>query len=141
MIPMPIFRDLDGFDAQTFFLYCDDVDFSWRVRLLGKKVLFCPSALVFHDKRLSPDAGWMPSGAERYYSIEAALLMAQKWSRPERVSALLRFCDDQTDEVFLKAAREFRAREREGRLPPSLDPAHEVSEFLGDNYCVHRFVL
>ena len=26
-----IFRQLRGFDCDTFFLYCDDVDFSWRV--------------------------------------------------------------------------------------------------------------
>jgi len=28
-----LFLELQGFDADTFFLYCDDVDLSWRVRL------------------------------------------------------------------------------------------------------------
>ena len=32
MIPLPLFRELGGFDADNFFLYCDDVDFSWLVR-------------------------------------------------------------------------------------------------------------
>lgn len=27
-----VFDEVGGFDAETFFLYCDDVDYSWRVR-------------------------------------------------------------------------------------------------------------
>ena len=32
LIRSDVFRQLNGFDSDTFFLYCDDVDFSWRVR-------------------------------------------------------------------------------------------------------------
>lgn len=27
------FDEVQGFDAETFFMYCDDLDFSWRLRL------------------------------------------------------------------------------------------------------------
>jgi GT2 family glycosyltransferase len=37
MIPVALFSQLGGFDAQSFFLYCDDVDFSWLVRRAGIK--------------------------------------------------------------------------------------------------------
>lgn len=58
MTPLSLFRELNGFDAETFFLYCDDVDYSWRVRLLGYKVIFQPGAVVFHDKHLSNEGLW-----------------------------------------------------------------------------------
>lgn len=33
---------------ENFFMYCEDVDFSWRTKLAGFKVLHCPSALYAH---------------------------------------------------------------------------------------------
>jgi len=51
LMPAALFRELRGFDAGTFFMYGDDVDFSWRVRLAGFKVVHQPSAVAFHDKR------------------------------------------------------------------------------------------
>ncbi len=49
---------------RRFFMYCDDVDYSWRVREAGKQVVFQPAAVVFHDKYLSNDGRWMPTSAE-----------------------------------------------------------------------------
>lgn len=142
LIPADLFVQLDGFDSKTFFLYCDDVDFSWRVRLAGRKVIFQPASVVFHDKRLKSDGSWMPSNAERYYSIEAALLMAHKYSRPKRVKEVLAMCDHlSADEVFAKAAARFREMEELGELPEALDPEHRVSEFHRDDYAIHRFVI
>lgn len=142
LISTEIFRQLNGFDSETFFLYCDDVDFSWRVRLAGRRVLFQPSSVVFHDKRLNIDGSWKPSSAERYYSIEASLLMAYKYSRPDRLNEVLAVCDKYaSDEVFARAASNFRSREKIGKLPAQIDPEHKVSEFYNDNYCRHRFVI
>ncbi len=38
-----------------FFMYCEDVDLSWRLRLLGHRILYVPSAIVYH--RLSATGG------------------------------------------------------------------------------------
>jgi GT2 family glycosyltransferase len=141
MIPVPLFEELGGFDAATFFLYCDDVDFSWRVRLSGCKVVFVPSAGVFHDKRLSETGEWQASAAERYYSAEAALLLAHKWSRPDRVRKILEDFDNIPDENLRKAASVFREREAGDRLPTPLDPEHQVGQFVGQYYAKHRFDL
>jgi GT2 family glycosyltransferase len=81
--PTPLFRQLKGFDAETFFLYCDDVDVCWRARLVGCKVVHQPSAVVHHDKRLNRDGGWISSLPERYYSAEARLLLTYKYSRAD----------------------------------------------------------
>lgn len=41
-------REIGGFD-ETFFMYCEDVDLCWRMRLAGKQVLYAPLAVVHHD--------------------------------------------------------------------------------------------
>jgi GT2 family glycosyltransferase len=141
VIPTALLHALDGFDADTFFLYCDDVDFSWRVRLAGYKIIFQPSAAVFHDKRLSIFGGWMPSGAEKYYSAEAALLMAQKWSRPDLVERYLSDFTASQESEHHRATAEFLRRRSANLLPAALDPNHKISTFVNGNYTRHRFEL
>lgn len=140
MIRNDLFQTLQGFDYETFFLYCDDVDFSWRVRLQGFQVIYQPLAPVFHAKRLDSLGGWQPSHAEIYYSKEASLMMAYKWSRSDLVQQLLcayRKGSDMEKEI----AEKFLKRSQEGTLPKPLDPQHKVSKFVGWNYAKHRFVI
>ncbi len=47
LIPREIYSSLKGFD-EDFFLYCEDVDFSWRARAAGFACQLAPSAKVFH---------------------------------------------------------------------------------------------
>ena len=135
------FLALHGFDADTFFLYCDDVDFSWRVRLLGKKIYYRPDCPVFHAKRLSGKGKWQPTAAEVYFSLEASLLMAYKWNADDlfheiydRISA----SDDPTEQ---KVFRKFQQMKKDGKLPERLDPKHCVSKFIDYQYTEHRFSL
>ncbi|WP_376099793.1 hypothetical protein ACE7GA_12355 [Roseomonas sp. CCTCC AB2023176] len=141
LIPMPVFRHVGGFDADNFFLYCDDVDFSWMVRLAGFRVLHQPAAVVLHDKRLSASGAWQTSAAERYYSAEAALIIAHKWSRPDLVEQYVNFFCNAGTEEMKKAARAFETRQAEGRLPMPLDPEHKVAQFVQTFYAPHRFQL
>ena len=83
-----VFELVGGFDEQTFFLYCDDVDLSWRIREAGYDVVHQPSAVVFHDKALTTSARWAPTEAERHFSAQASLLLAHKWSRDDVVEQL-----------------------------------------------------
>lgn len=46
------FYELGGFDP-TFFLYVEDTDLSLRCLLNGKRILFVPDALVYHDYKLN----------------------------------------------------------------------------------------
>lgn len=140
IIRRDIFEQLEGFDYKTFFLYCDDLDFSWRLRLAGYKIIYQPLAPVYHAKTLNIDGSWMPTNAERYYSAEAAILMAYKWSNPERVEKLLQQFDAESD-ITRKAAAEFRRRQQEGTLPQPIDPEHKIARFIGDFYSENRFVL
>lgn len=139
IFPTHIFNEVHGFDYKTFFLYCDDLDFSWRVRLLGYKIKYQPSAPVFHDKRLTNLAGWQPTSAERYYSAEAALFMAHKWSNPQRVMLLLKTFKESKDSYCIKAAAEYEKRLNANQLPSPIDADHKVAKFVGDKFEVSRF--
>ncbi len=46
-----LFERLGGFDA-SFFLYMEDTDLSLRARLAGKRILYVPEAVVYHDYQL-----------------------------------------------------------------------------------------
>jgi len=141
MIPATLFRQLDGYDADSFFLYCDDVDLSWRARLAGFKVIFQPAAVAFHDKRLDEEGAWQPSNAEKYYSAEAALLMTYKWSRPDLTDRYLEEFKQSGIENLERAATEFERRQNEGCLPTPIDPEHRIGEFKLGLYAEHRFPL
>lgn len=141
LIPRSLFELAGRYDPASFFLYCDDVDLSWRVRLCGYRVLFQPSATVFHDKRLSLQGKWTPSPAEIYYSAEAALILPHKWSRPDIVAQNLRALEGSAEEPHQRAVLEYRKRLREGRLPSPIDAEHKVGQFIAGNYARHRFTL
>jgi GT2 family glycosyltransferase len=141
MFRRSVFEEVEGFDAETFFLYCDDVDFSWMIRLRGHKLIFQPAATVFHDKRLSLRGEWQASGAEKYFSAIAGMLLPYKWSRQDLTYKYLEFFEGQDDPDQLRAAKEFREREATGKLPSPVDPHHRIGEFVNGSYAEHRFTL
>lgn len=141
IFPTKVYNKVHGFDADSFFMYCDDVDFSWRIRMAGYKVIYRPNAVVYHAKRLSVSGAWQPTEAEKYYSAEAALFMAYKWSQDELLVRLLWDFSRSKDENLVKAAKEFRRRQKSKSLPKQLDKEHKVAEFIDGYYTKHRFVL
>lgn len=47
-IKKEVFDKVNGFDS-SLFLYYEDVDLSWRVRLEGLEIVCCPEAVVYHS--------------------------------------------------------------------------------------------
>lgn len=47
-VPKKIWLDVGGFDDEIH-MYCEDVDWSWRVRAAGYSLKTCPTANFFHD--------------------------------------------------------------------------------------------
>jgi len=134
-----VFEAVGGFDHETFFMYCDDVDYSWRVRLAGYRVVFAPSARVFHDKRLTTSADIIPTTAEVYYSAEAAVFLAYKYSRTDIVTSILRSFRAGGEPVYLRVVKAYEERSAAGTLPVPLDPSGSVAQFVDGNYAVHRY--
>jgi GT2 family glycosyltransferase len=56
-----------GFLDEDFFMYQEDVDYSWRARLLGYKVLYVPSSILYHKVSFSVKS-FMKSTLKYYYA-------------------------------------------------------------------------
>jgi GT2 family glycosyltransferase len=139
MVPVSVVLEIGGYDSRSFFLYCDDVDFSWRVRLAGYRVIHQPSARVFHDKRLRVDGTWSVGAAEEYWSAEGALVLAHKYSRPDRVKEIRTDLLAHGTEAQRRAVADFDRRADEDRLPQPIDADHAVGQFVAGNYARHRY--
>jgi GT2 family glycosyltransferase len=55
--------------CERFFMYEDDVDVCWRMRLAGWEVVFCPEAVVWHDYEFG-------KGTSKWYWLERNRLWA-----------------------------------------------------------------
>ena len=139
LVRREVFEATGGFDDDAFFLYCDDVDFSWRARLSGFRVVYEPRATCFHDKRLSAEAKEQPSDTEVLYSGLAGLLLATKYSRPDLVEKQLHYFTSSALPIHARIAEDFLRRRREGRLPGALDPHNRVADFSTYAYAPLRF--
>ncbi|ADO71334.1 Glycosyl transferase [Stigmatella aurantiaca DW4/3-1] len=72
LVTRPLYQEVGGFD-ERFFMYCEDVDLSWRARAAGFSIRVAPRALIHHytvDRPLTP-------GRERSVRRSAALLGAK----------------------------------------------------------------
>ncbi|MEO0635848.1 MAG: glycosyltransferase family 2 protein [Pseudomonadota bacterium] len=137
--PRHVFDEVNGFDSETFFLYGDDVDFSWRVRLQGYRVVYRPTAVIFHDKRLGQSGNWMVGAAEKYYSAEAGIYLPYKYSRPDLAEQAINYFKATNDEALHEVVEKFEDRKKKGTLPEQLDPEHRVAEFVDGAYAKHRY--
>lgn len=140
LIPTPVWKKLKGIDCDTFFMYCEDVDFSWRLRLLGYKIIYQAGAPVFHAKRIGSKGQWQPGSAEVYYSAESALLMAHKWANRKLEKSILNDFESSSNQIYRDIAENFKKREKEGRLPEPVEGAEKVAVFENGYYSKNRFV-
>lgn len=69
-----IFYAVDGFD-ENMFLYCEDVDISWRIKNAGFNLRIAPKAVVFHEVT---SRGSQPRNQLIHMHI-AGRYLGQKW--------------------------------------------------------------
>lgn len=138
MVRRTAFSQVDGFDAEVFPLYCDDVDLSWRLRLAGWQLRHVPHAVVFHDKRPFADGAVRWSATEARSSTLARLCMYRRYGRPDLEATLLADLD-RGDETARTVADEFRRLVHEGRVPQPLPSVAGVAEFVDGHFGPRRF--
>ena len=73
LIRRKAFDEVQGFDEKLFFMYCEDVDFSWRLWLRGWKCVYVPTAVVQHfTQDLAPGKR---RTRENYFSFRNSLFL------------------------------------------------------------------
>lgn len=73
LIPRRIYQSIGGFD-ESFFMYCEDVDLSWRAYAAGFRVKICPRALFFHPTH---DRSFDLQVHARF--LAAGITLSRKW--------------------------------------------------------------
>ena len=133
------FREVNGFDDTHFFLHCDDVDISWRLRLAGWRVRHAPSAVVFHDKRPAEHGSIEPTATEVYHSLRGRLLLARRYARPDIEEETVAYVQRFGSTPQKKALADFVEQDEAGNVPKPLPDAFRVAEFIEGEYAEHRF--
>ena len=103
------YQQLGGFDTESFFMYSEDVDLSLRIRREGKKLIYVPSAPVYHAKRIDNFVGLTHTKTEIRHSAEAQLVLAYKWNKPSLVHHLIHAFENGND-LQKEAVKSFRRR-------------------------------
>lgn len=133
------FERVGGFDSKFFPLYCDDVDLSWRLRLDHQKVLHCPSAKVFHDKKLDRKSGVVASDTEVRSGTLARLFLTHRYSAPQIRSETIAYIRKEGSRAHRQALADYETALSHDDIPPPLPRAASVAEFVVGNYARHRF--
>lgn len=127
-----------GLDGSSFFLYADDVDLSWRIRLAGYRCMFRPTARVFHDKRPDLDGAPLVTPVVELYEYGARLMLMHKFADAELLQAELDALLAAGGEATA-AANDFLDRKTSGALPRPVPGGSAVALFDNGRYAEHRW--
>jgi len=134
-----VVAEVGGFDAELSLATGGDVDFSWRARLAGWRVVHRPAARAFRHVGLGADGRPVPAGGERRDRAEAAVLLPWRYSNKdlalEALSALAASPDGDDREVAAALSRRIAG----DAVPGELDAEHRVAQFVEGAYAVDRF--
>jgi GT2 family glycosyltransferase len=82
LIRREAFDAVGGFDARLFFMYCEDIDLSWKMWLTGWKCVYVKNAVVEHRRKplRSPDPGNRGRlRGENYFSFRNSLFVYHRF--------------------------------------------------------------
>ena len=80
-----VYHRLGGFD-DDFFAHMEEIDFCWRAKNLGYKIMYCPESVIFHI-----GGGTLPKNNSRktYLNIRNNIIMLYKNLEPARLVRVL----------------------------------------------------
>ena len=110
---------------------------AWRVI----KYTLCQPPPFFMTKGSAQQGEWLPGDAEIFYSAEAAMLMAYKWSYFELFQEIMRDHENSTHPLHQKAVQAIRERIDQDRMPRPIDAGHVAGEIVDKHYGKMRFII
>ena len=79
LIRKTAFDEAGAFDERLYFMYCEDIDLSWRMWLRGWKCVYAPDAVVRHfTQDLTPGKR---RTLENYYNFRNSLFLYYRFGR------------------------------------------------------------
>jgi GT2 family glycosyltransferase len=83
------FEEVGGFDDRIFFMYCEDVDLSWKLWLRGWKCIYLPDAVVRHySQDIIPGK---KRTVENYFSFRNSLFLFYRFGTWKQKRVLYNF--------------------------------------------------
>ncbi len=138
LIRREAFNAVSGFDDKHFFLHCDDVDFSWSVRLSGYRVRLNPKAIIFHNHGFDDENQYISTSAERRFSAIGALMLYAKYDRSDLLELTLdHFKENRLD--YNQVLQDWVDHVDAGTIPSPIPNANVVAEFINGAYANHRW--
>lgn len=67
MIKKDILKETKAYDP-NYFMYYEDSDLSWRLRLFGYKLIFIPKAIMYHDYKYIPLENYQPLKRKLFFN-------------------------------------------------------------------------
>lgn len=125
LVPGNVFRQVGGFD-ESFFLYCEDVDISWRIRATGKKAYFSAEASIYHRKQLSL-TGITTSQSESIWGVVSHLLLLQKYGKSRSLADMIDLLQSGKEERFCDILTKYH--EAKNLLQPASTAERAVARF------------
>jgi len=128
-----LWSELNGFDEKIH-MYCEDVDLSWRVKLLGGHLKVCPTARFIHDvtPRFVKQNDDGNAKERRKAMLRGAYYLAKKWGNAERARRL-------KSQLVI----ELGPAELETLVEPSAvmdsELANKISDFSHERFAPSRF--
>jgi GT2 family glycosyltransferase len=88
-IKQQVYGDLGGFDELLFPMYCNDVDLSIRVRMLGLKIIFCSNLKVVHNKVFNDFMQIKTTNFEVIESLISKIILLRKYGLEVEANEIL----------------------------------------------------
>jgi len=77
LVPRDVWEQLKGFDEIFLPAYCEDSDFAFRVRSIGKKVYYQPASIIYHFEGISH--GTDTSKGIKAHQVTNQKTLAARW--------------------------------------------------------------
>lgn len=131
-----MFHEVGGFD-ELFFMYCEDVDLSWRIRARGMNLRTAYGSKVYHRKSFARE-GLIPTNSERTMGVASTLLLLEKYGFVAEAGLFRGQLEKSTDSSHKLALAHYQSRRPMLKIASGRERA-VAQVFAGTRFAKHRW--